>query len=111
MTVNTGAAIAILLAGIALGGCGGIVDPSVGRGEVTLGPEAERAFVDYQALDKPRYFALAENGEAYYYSFCDESRCLKQVKAQVINKCETYSNGIPCHIYASHGNIVWMKDS
>ena len=111
MNINFRMAVMMLAVGMVLTSCSRIIDPLIGEGEVTLSPDAARALVDYQARDKPRYFALSQDGQAYYYSFCDDSRCLKQPKSQVVRKCETYSSGVPCKIYASHGKVVWSKES
>jgi hypothetical protein len=111
MKVNFGAGVALLGAGLALGGCSGPIDPTVGQGPIALRSDVERALVDYQARQKPRFFAVSEDGSAYYYSFCDAGRCLRQAKTQVIKKCESYSGGVPCKIYASHGTVVWDREN
>lgn len=111
MNVSIMSSISIICASLMLAGCNAVVDPAVGQGPITLSAHAEKAFAEYQALQKPRYFAVSADGEAYYYSFCGESRCLRQVKTKVIDKCESYSNGVPCKIYGSQGAIVWAKDS
>lgn len=103
--------IKIACAAMMLTGCAAVIDPSVGRGPITLSADAEQAFAEYQSRYKPRYFAVSEDGGAYYYSFCDVGRCLRQAKTKVIDKCETFSGGVPCRIYGSHGEIVWAEDS
>jgi len=100
-------AVAIMLTAA---GCSNI-DPSVGTGPITLGPASEKAFTDYQAKPFPRYFALSEDGSAFFYSYCSGNQCLRSAKTQVIHQCETYSDGIPCKIYASKGKVVWAVDS
>lgn len=104
-SLHLAAATAFLLAGCS------VADPSVGTGPIALGSAAKEAFDDYQAHPYPRYFAIAEDGSAYYYSYCAEGRCLRTPKTQVVRQCETYSEGIPCKIYASNGKVVWAKDS
>ncbi|MGI9505602.1 MAG: hypothetical protein ACR2RE_21400 [Geminicoccaceae bacterium] len=89
--------------------CAQISDPTVGKGPISLSSDVEAAFADYQALQKPRYFAVSADGNAYYYSYCDVSRCLRQVKTKVIQKCESFSNGVPCKIYGSQGKVVWTN--
>ncbi len=111
MDISIKAGLSILTVCMALAGCSGIVDPAVGRGPLSLSKDAEKAFAEYQAKQTPRYFAVSSDGQAYYYSFCDEGRCLRQVKTKIIEKCEMYSNGVPCKIYASQGAIVWGEDS
>jgi hypothetical protein len=98
-----------IAAAATIAGCA-IRDPSVGTGPITLSADAERAFDQYRAKETPRYFAVSEDGLAYYYSYCDAGRCLRQPKTQVVRKCESYSEGVPCRIYGSQGNIVWAKD-
>lgn len=108
-SIKTG--LSILATTIALAGCAIIEDPSVGKGPVTLSPAAEQAFADYRTKRAPRYFALSTDGQAFYYSYCDAGRCLRQPKTAVIDKCQSFSNGVPCKIYASHGNIIWTKNT
>lgn len=96
-------ASALVLAGCVLN------DPYVGTGPIELSTSAEQAFADYRSLAYPRYFAVAEDGSAYYYSFCPEGRCSRTLKTQVVRQCETFSAGIPCKIYASSGRIVWSS--
>ncbi|MGI9491879.1 MAG: hypothetical protein ACR2QF_05690 [Geminicoccaceae bacterium] len=106
-TRNIGSSVAALLM---LAGCS-ISDPSIGTGPVALGPAAEEAFADYQAKSFPRYFALSEDGSAFYYTYCPDSRCLRKPKTQIIHQCETFSRGIPCKIYAHNGKVVWTDNS
>ncbi|MEZ5930349.1 MAG: hypothetical protein R3F54_00035 [Alphaproteobacteria bacterium] len=108
MNVSIRPAFSITVVGVMLAACAEITDPSVGEGPITLSADAQQAFADYQALPNPRYFAVSENGDAYYYSYCDATRCLRQAKTKVIERCETFSNGAPCKIYGSHGTIVWV---
>ena len=88
--------------------CTQIMDPTIGKGPISLSADAEAAFADYQARQKPRYFAVSADGSAYFYSYCDVSRCLRQAKTKVIEKCESFSNGVPCKIYGSQGKVVWL---
>ncbi|MEM7041509.1 MAG: hypothetical protein AAF543_01730 [Pseudomonadota bacterium] len=94
-----------------LTGCSSVLDSSVGQGPITLSADAEKAFAAYRSKQTPRYFAVSTDGQAYYYSFCDVGRCLRQVKTKVIEQCETYSNGVPCKIYGSQGKVVWAENS
>ena len=101
----------IPVAALALGLAGCVVkDPYVGTGPIELGTSAEQAFANYQSLAYPRYFAVAEDGGAYYYSFCPEGRCSRTPKTQVVRQCEAFSDGVPCKIYASSGKVVWAND-
>lgn len=95
---------------IMVAGCG-ISDPYVGTGPIALGSAAKEAFADYRVKSYPRYFAVAEDGGAFYYNYCATGRCLRTPKTHVVEQCETYSDGVPCKIYASNGRIVWAKDS
>ena len=96
---------------VVLIGCSTVIDPYVGRGPIELTSDAEQAFADYGARSKPRYFAVSTDGRAYYYSFCDDSRCLRQAKTNVISKYESFSDGVPCKIYGSQGKVVWSDES
>ncbi|MGI9500169.1 MAG: hypothetical protein ACR2P3_09035 [Geminicoccaceae bacterium] len=108
MDVSVRAGLSIMAACMALAGCAGITDPAVGQGPIALSADAENAFVEYRTRRTPRYFAVSTDGQSFYYSYCDAGRCLRQPKTRVIEKCESYSNGVPCKIYASQGNVVWI---
>ena len=108
MTVCIRPIISVVALCTALIACAEINDPTIGRGPISLSADVEAAFADYQARQKPRYFAVSADGSAYYYSYCDVSRCLRQVKTKVIEQCESFSNGIPCKIYGSQGKVVWL---
>ncbi len=103
--------ITLLAASATLLGCNTVIDPSVGQGPIALSTQTQKAFTEYKAQQKPRYFAVSTDGEAYYYSYCDSSRCLRQAKTKVIDQCERYSNGVPCKIYGSQGAIVWARNN
>lgn len=111
MDVSIKAGLSIMALCLGLAGCAGFSDPSVGQGPITLSADAKKAFADYQSKQTPRYFAVSVDGQAFYYSFCGDGRCLRQVKTKVIEKCETYSNGVPCKIYGSQGSVVWFDQS
>lgn len=107
MGVSIKASLSIVAVCMALVGCSGIIDPAVGQGPIALSPDVEKGFAEYKARNAPRFFAVSTDGNVYYYSFCDVGRCLKQLKTQVIRKCEANSGGVPCKIYGSRGEIVW----
>lgn len=109
MGVSIKAGLSTVAVCMVLVGCGGVIDPAVGQGPITLSSDVEKGFAEYQARNAPRFFAVSTNGNAFYYSFCDVGRCLKQVKTQVIRKCESYSGGVPCKIYGSRGEVVWAS--
>lgn len=111
MKASIETSLSILATAIALTGCTALEDPTVGRGPVTLSAAADQAFADYRAKRTPRYFALSTDGQAFYYSYCDAGRCLRQPKTAVIDKCQSFSDGVPCKIYASHGKIIWTKNT
>jgi hypothetical protein len=111
MNASVKPALSLLVASTVLVGCNTVVDPSVGQGPIALSAQTQEAFADYQARQTPRYFAVSTDGEAYYYSYCDAGRCLRQAKTKVIDQCERYSNGVPCKIYGSQGAVVWAHDN
>jgi hypothetical protein len=104
-------ALSVLVASVVLAGCGTVIDPSVGQGPIALSAQTQKAFAEYKARQTPRYFAVSTDGEAYYYSYCDAGRCLRQAKTKVIEQCERYSAGVPCKIYGSQGAVVWADNS
>jgi uncharacterized protein RhaS with RHS repeats len=110
MNISIKVGMSIIAVCMMLAGCADMIDSSVGKGPITLSADAEQAFAEYQAKRTPRYFAVSADGEAYYYSYCDSGRCLRQVKTKVIERCESFSDGVPCKIYGSQGNIVWTTD-
>ena len=87
-----------------------VADPSVGEGPVTLHSHVREAFAEYQAKQTPRYFAVSIDGQAFYYSYCDAGRCRRQPKTHVVRRCESHSDGVPCKIYASGGEVIWRDD-
>lgn len=109
MDVSIRVGLPIMAVCMTLVGCAGITDPTVGQGPISLSEDAEKAFVEYQSKRTPRYFAVSSDGRAYFYSFCDAGRCIRQAKTKVIERCETFSNGLPCKIYGSQGTIVWSN--
>lgn len=109
MNVSIKVGLSIVATCLALGGCADFADPTIGKGPVKLSDGATKAFTDYQARQVPRFFAVSTDGKAFFYSFCDAGRCIRQAKTQVIDKCETFSNGVPCKIYASRGKVVWAE--
>ena len=100
----------ILAALLMLTGCDAL-QSSVGSGPIALGPVAQQAFDDYQAREFPRYFALSEDGGAFFYTYCPANRCRRTPQSQIIRRCETYSEGVPCRIYARSGKVVWVDDT
>ena len=111
MNVSIMAGLSIMAVGMTLVGCTGITDPTVGQGPISLSDDAEKAFAEYQSKKTPRYFAVSSDGQAYYYSYCDSGRCIRQLKTKVIEQCETFSNGLTCKIYGSQGAVVWSDES
>lgn len=107
MHAKTKTGLTLTAACMTLIGCAGIQDPVVGRGEIDLSAEVEEAFAEYRATTTPRYFAVSTDGSAYYYSFCEIGRCRREMKTSVIDKCQTFSDGVPCLIYASRGKVIW----
>ena len=79
MDVSIRAGLSVLSVCAALAGRSSVVDPTIGQGPITLSANAEKAFADYQSKQIPRYFAVSTDGQAYYYSYCDAGRCLRQV--------------------------------
>lgn len=98
-----------LIVVLILTGCT-VRDPTIGSGSIEMSATALEAFEDYKTKTVPRYFAVSEDGRAYYYSFCSSMRCLRLSKANVVYQCETYSNGVPCRIYASGLDVVWLNE-
>lgn len=82
-------------------------DPSVGTGPIELSRNVQRGFEAYKAERAPGHFAVAVDGSTYAYNYCSEGRCLKGSKASSIYRCEQRSNGKPCKIYGSKGQVVW----
>jgi hypothetical protein len=111
VNANVKPVLFLLAASAALAGCNTVIDPTVGQGPIALSAQTEKAFAEYQARQTPRYFAVSTDGRAYYYSYCDAGRCIRQPKTNVIDQCERYSNGSPCKIYGSQGAVVWATDN
>lgn len=100
--------IAIFTPLLALGLAACLEDPTVGRGGITLSPQAQQGFEAYKQVRSPGHFAVSRDGQAYYYNHCPDGRCRRGYKLDVIQKCESYSRGSPCKIYGSRGEVVWQ---
>ncbi len=92
---------------LVLAGCG---TGLVGSGPITLSPGCQQAFADFKSLDNPGYFAVATDGRACGWSYCDDISCL-EVYGEVgaINSCERRSKIVPCKTYAFKEKVVWKK--
>lgn len=103
-------AVAAPLLGLALAGCLP-PDPNVGKGPITLSPQTQQAFEKYQARRSPGYFVVTEDGNGSFYDYCSSGRCYRTSANTVIYRCEELSDGRPCKVYASKGNVVWQTEA
>lgn len=103
-------AFVILALGTLLSGCLP-PDPNVGKGPITLSPQAKQNFEKYTATRSPGYFVVTEDGGSSFYNYCSSGRCYRTSSNEVIHRCEENANGRPCKVYASKGAVVWQKDA
>ena len=98
-----------------------------GKGEVKLnkntmeylimymyGAGNEKYSGDAKRKNDPDIMALSEDGRSFYYYYCPaEYRaqgCNQNgIVGSVIKKCESYSGGSPCFIFAKKRRIVWKN--
>ena len=85
-------------------------DTTTGTGPLTLSSDVQHVFNEYLKRPTPLYFAVAENGQASFYSYCNEMQCARATSKAVIYECEKRSDGVPCKIYASGRNVTWKHD-
>lgn len=98
-----------------------------GKGEVKLnkntmeylimymyGAGNEKYSGDAKRKNDPDIMAISEDGRSFYYYYCPaEYRaygCSQDgIVGSVIKKCESYSGGSPCYIFAKKRRIVWKN--
>ena len=85
-------------------------DTTTGTGPITLSPFAQQTFNKYLASTTPLYFAVSEDGQTPFYTYCDDPRCARATSKAAIYSCEKSSDGVPCKIYASGRNVIWKFD-
>ena len=108
MTLRTALVAAFL--GIIVSGCLP-PDSNIGKGPITLSPQAQQNFERYKAERSPGYFVVTEDGRGSFYNYCSAGRCLRTSSNTVIHRCEENAGGRDCKIYASKGEVVWQKDA
>lgn len=78
-------------------------------GDVTLGPQAERAYQQYldRVGSRDGYF-YASNSGAAGYSICPSHRCTNNLtmRQSAQRACEKHSDGAECILYARGRNRV-----
>lgn len=94
----------LLLAAVALSGC--LPNPK-GEGPILISKRVERGFEKYKELSNPTYFAVAENGRFYGYSYCSDTKCRKGGQHVALRYCKENAGSIPCRIFARGDQIVW----
>ncbi|MGI9418799.1 MAG: hypothetical protein ACR2RA_13270 [Geminicoccaceae bacterium] len=102
-------AIATPLLGLALVGCLP-PDPNVGKGPITLSPQAQQNFEEYKTARSPGYFVVTEDGLGSFYNYCSSGRCYRTSSNEVIHRCEENAGGRACKVYASKGKVVWQEE-
>jgi hypothetical protein len=78
----------------------------------TFSPAVQASFEQYMGTLNPALFAVSTDGRAAWWSYCPAHAdgCLETgpgSKADVLNRCEKESGGVPCHVYAVGRRIVW----
>ena len=64
--------------------------------------------------NNPTIMAVSESGYSYMYSYCPivyHDGCTPPNTGRIIKKCEKYSEGSPCYIFARKRTIVWKNGS
>lgn len=102
----------VLLAVLFLAACQTTGGSTAGSGPITLNSKIQQHFDNYLA-DNGRIFSVAVDGRSsFHYSYCPDVRCRDTVgaRSRSIERCEKYSNGVPCRVYAIREQVVWDFD-
>ena len=92
----------ISICAVLLSGCA-----AAGSGPILISKQVEKGFEEYKKLQNPSHFAVSENGRYYGYSYCSETRCLKEGQSVALYSCKQSAGSTPCKIFASGTKIVW----
>jgi hypothetical protein len=60
----------------------------------------------------PLIMVISQNSKGYFYQYCPtewSGNCMKPKSYQITKKCEQYSNGSPCFVFAVKRRIVWKN--
>lgn len=102
--------LVVLLVGGVLAGCQSVTD-FYGKGPLNVTSRIQAGFEKYKSGPGPEYFAVAQDGSSYGWSYCvggiDNCRGGGLPGSIAINACERNSNGVPCRIYARSRRVVW----
>ena len=98
-----------------------------GKGELKLNKETMEMVMMYmygagntkysgdgERKNNPTIMAISKSGNSYMYSYCPvvyHDGCTPPNVGRIIKKCEKYSNGSPCYIFAKKRTIVWKNGS
>ncbi len=77
----------------------------------TLSPSVEALFERYLNEPVPRVFVVSIDGQYASYRYCTGlgDICVGQVSDthKAITRCEGFSGGVPCKVYAHGSRIKW----
>ncbi len=93
---------------VPLGACQ--TDSNAGSGPLTLTPNIQTFFIQYNREDRPAAFAVSVDGRSASYRYCPNvaDRCvLENNQRKAIQRCQELSGGVPCKIYAIEHRVVW----
>ena len=93
---------------VPLGACQ--TDSNAGSGPLTLTPDIQALFIQYKKETSPVAFAVSINGRSANYRYCPDAwdAChFENSQAKAIERCQEFSGGVPCKIYAIERTVVW----
>ncbi len=95
-----------------LGACQ--TDSDVGSGPLTLAPNIQALFAEYNKEQMPSAFAVSIDGQSARYRYGPDSADMcfhESSRWKAVRSCEGLSEGVPCKIYAIGHDIVWKGAS
>ena len=92
---------------IAVAGCSTAGDGPAGsgddEGQVAMTRDVYQGYQLYLQKPLPLVFAVADDGRAYGFSYCDQANCraTAQAEADAVAECEGhYNGGVKCVVFA-----------
>lgn len=98
---------AMILFSVSLSLFGCALESPRGEGPILISKRVENGFEKYKELSNPTYFAVAENGRYYGYSYCGDTKCRQGGQSIALNYCRKSAGSVPCKIFARGEDIVW----
>lgn len=101
----------LVITGLALAACQ-TTGSTVGSGPIKFSPQMQHYVDQYMNSSDPvAHLAVAVDGKSgIFYFYCPDVGCRDASAIEAIYKCEEYTNGVPCKIYANRKKVLWKFD-